>query len=276
MRPKDIRTVLDSMTVLVDTREQDTERARWRYAAIGLPAPYCGCSAAFCEFAASASCPAFRFAVLPCLDTCGESEFRSFLAEKHLVSAFGNFEVVVFVVGDFDVAQLQHLEQVIMPMLESRLFARAESFQLVEAVLHDFFAAGSLENVRGHRETDAFAGALDGRKCLLHEDGSVEHEKPVLSLSASAPRVVAYSVNDGGASVSISLSATVTKDGWHREVDVAGNVVDEKPFSPQRYSWTMSGADSATQETSSDTCTFTARLTHARSRRGLQRARTRS
>ena len=38
MRPKDIRTVLDSMTVLVDTREQDTERARWRYAAIGLPA----------------------------------------------------------------------------------------------------------------------------------------------------------------------------------------------------------------------------------------------
>ena len=41
MRPKDIRTVLDSMTVLVDTREQDTERARWRYAAIGLPAVRC-------------------------------------------------------------------------------------------------------------------------------------------------------------------------------------------------------------------------------------------
>ena len=41
MRPKDIRAVLDSMTVLVDTREQDTERARWRYAAIGLPAVRC-------------------------------------------------------------------------------------------------------------------------------------------------------------------------------------------------------------------------------------------
>ena len=41
MRPKDIRIVLDSMTVLVDTREQDTERARWRYAAIGLPAVRC-------------------------------------------------------------------------------------------------------------------------------------------------------------------------------------------------------------------------------------------
>ena len=93
------------------------------------------------------------------------------------------------------------------------------------------------------------------------EDGSVEHEKPVLSLSASAPRIVAYSVNDGGASVSISLSATVTKEGIHREVDSGGNVIEEKNFSPQRYSWTMSGADSATKETSSDTCTFTARLT---------------
>ena len=41
MRPKDIRTVLDSMTVLVDSREQDTDRARWRYASIGLPVERC-------------------------------------------------------------------------------------------------------------------------------------------------------------------------------------------------------------------------------------------
>jgi len=41
MRPKDIKAVLDSMTVLVDSREQDTERARWRYASIGLPVERC-------------------------------------------------------------------------------------------------------------------------------------------------------------------------------------------------------------------------------------------
>ena len=41
MRPKDIKTVLDSMTVLVDSREQDTDRARWRYASIGLPVERC-------------------------------------------------------------------------------------------------------------------------------------------------------------------------------------------------------------------------------------------
>jgi len=41
MRPKDIRAVLESMTVLVDSREQDTERARWRYASIGLPVERC-------------------------------------------------------------------------------------------------------------------------------------------------------------------------------------------------------------------------------------------
>jgi len=41
MRPKDIRDVLKSMTVLVDSREQDTERARWRYASIGLPVERC-------------------------------------------------------------------------------------------------------------------------------------------------------------------------------------------------------------------------------------------
>jgi ERCC4-type nuclease len=41
MRPKDIKTILDSMTVLVDSREQDTDRARWRYASIGLPVERC-------------------------------------------------------------------------------------------------------------------------------------------------------------------------------------------------------------------------------------------
>ena len=41
MRPKEIKAVLDSMTVLVDSREQDTDRARWRYASIGLPVERC-------------------------------------------------------------------------------------------------------------------------------------------------------------------------------------------------------------------------------------------
>ena len=41
MRPKDVRTVLSSMAVLVDSREQDTDRARWRYASIGLPVERC-------------------------------------------------------------------------------------------------------------------------------------------------------------------------------------------------------------------------------------------
>lgn len=41
MRPKYIKTVLSSMTVLVDSREQDTDRARWRYASIGLPVERC-------------------------------------------------------------------------------------------------------------------------------------------------------------------------------------------------------------------------------------------
>lgn len=41
MRPKDIRCVLESMSVLVDSREQDTDRARWRYASIGLPVERC-------------------------------------------------------------------------------------------------------------------------------------------------------------------------------------------------------------------------------------------
>lgn len=41
MTPKEIRAVLSSMTVLVDSREQDTARARWRYASIGLPVERC-------------------------------------------------------------------------------------------------------------------------------------------------------------------------------------------------------------------------------------------
>jgi len=41
MKPKDIKAVLGSMSVLVDSREQDTDRARWRYASIGLPVERC-------------------------------------------------------------------------------------------------------------------------------------------------------------------------------------------------------------------------------------------
>lgn len=41
MRPRDVKAVLDSMTVLVDSREQETDRARWRYASIGLPVERC-------------------------------------------------------------------------------------------------------------------------------------------------------------------------------------------------------------------------------------------
>lgn len=41
MRLRDINAVLNSMTVLVDSREQDTDRARWRYASIGLPVERC-------------------------------------------------------------------------------------------------------------------------------------------------------------------------------------------------------------------------------------------
>lgn len=36
-----ISSVLRSMTVLVDSREQNTDRARWRYASIGLPVQRC-------------------------------------------------------------------------------------------------------------------------------------------------------------------------------------------------------------------------------------------
>lgn len=41
MRARDIRAVLASMAVLVDSREQDSDRARWRYASIGLPVERC-------------------------------------------------------------------------------------------------------------------------------------------------------------------------------------------------------------------------------------------
>ena len=37
LTPFEVKAVLDSMVVLVDTREQDTERARRRYKQIGLP-----------------------------------------------------------------------------------------------------------------------------------------------------------------------------------------------------------------------------------------------
>jgi len=37
MNPFEVKAVLDSMSVLVDTREQDTERARARYEQIGRP-----------------------------------------------------------------------------------------------------------------------------------------------------------------------------------------------------------------------------------------------
>ena len=100
-----------------------------------------------------------------------------------------------------------------------------------------------------------------------HGKGSVEHEKPVLSLTASAPKVVAYSVLDGGTNVSIALSATVTTKGRHRELDEDGNVVKEEEFSPKRYVWKMTGAATGEAETDSSTHTFVASLTKGKDKK---------
>ena len=98
------------------------------------------------------------------------------------------------------------------------------------------------------------------------DEGSVDHVKPILSLTASAPKVVAYSVHDGGTNVSISLSATVTTKGKHRKLDAEGNVVEEKEFSPKRYVWKMTGVATGEAETDSATHTFTINLTKGESK----------
>ena len=100
-----------------------------------------------------------------------------------------------------------------------------------------------------------------------NDKGSVDHEKPVLSLTASAPKVVAYSVLDGGTNVSISLSATVTTKGKHRKLDANGNVVKEEEFSPKRYVWKMTGAATGEAETDSASHTFTVNLTKGEDQR---------
>ena len=97
-------------------------------------------------------------------------------------------------------------------------------------------------------------------------EGSVEHEKPILSMTATAPKVVAYSVQDGGTNVSISLSATVTTKGRHRKLDAEGNVVEEKEFSPKHYVWKMTGVATGEAETDSSTHTFTVNLTKGESK----------
>ena len=94
-----------------------------------------------------------------------------------------------------------------------------------------------------------------------NDEGSVDHEKPVLSLTATAPKVVAYSVLDGGTNVSITLSATVTTKGKHRKLDANGNVVKEEEFSPKCYVWKMTGAATGEAETDSPSHAFTVDLT---------------
>lgn len=100
-----------------------------------------------------------------------------------------------------------------------------------------------------------------------NDEGSVDHEKPVLSLTATAPKVVAYSVLDGGTNVSISLSATVTTKGKHRKLDANGNVVKEEEFSPKRYVWKMTGAATGEAETDSSTHTFVVNLTKGKDKK---------
>ena len=100
-----------------------------------------------------------------------------------------------------------------------------------------------------------------------NDEGSVDHEKPVLSLTATAPKVVAYSVLDGGTNVSISLSATVTTKGKHRKLDANGNVVKEEEFSPKRYVWEMTGVATGEAETDSASHTFTVNLTKGKGKK---------
>jgi hypothetical protein len=116
--------------------------------------------------------------------------------------------------------------------------------------------------VPGVNVNDDGGGDKDG-----DDEGSVDHVKPILSLTASAPKVVAYSVLDGGTNVSISLSATVTTKGKHRKLDANGNVVKEEEFSPKRYVWKMTGAATGEAETDSSTHTFVVSLTKGKDKK---------
>ena len=116
--------------------------------------------------------------------------------------------------------------------------------------------------VPGVNVNDDGGGDKDG-----DDEGSVDHVKPILSLTASAPKVVAYSVLDGGTNVSISLSATVTTKGKHRKLDAEGNVVEETEFLPKRYVWKMTGAATGEAETDSSTHTFVASLTKGKDKK---------
>ncbi len=103
-----------------------------------------GRSARKCRAAASRLCVFFGFYF------CGDGKFCRFLPEEDFVTALGDFKVVVLVVRNFDVAELQHLQKVIVPMLERCLAADSESFELVVTLLDDFVVERSFENVGGH------------------------------------------------------------------------------------------------------------------------------
>ena len=93
---------------------------------------------------------------------------------EYVFSGFRNFQMVVFVIGYFKISQIQHLQQVVVPVLGGNVPSHSVGFQFIVSSFEDLLGSTPPENVDEQTGSDTLVGPYDGAQGLLYDDGSVE------------------------------------------------------------------------------------------------------
>ena len=93
---------------------------------------------------------------------------------EHLVAEFGDFQVVVFIIGDLEQSHLQQLQQVGIPFGITQVMPHAKGLEPVVAFLDDVGLAHAAQDVGNGVHACLLTGAHDGAQCHLGEASAVE------------------------------------------------------------------------------------------------------
>ena len=117
-------------------------------------------------------CSLFFFLAL--FVTGGFHQLHRSALEQHFVTGRREPQHAVGIVGNFQIAQVDQLHEVLLPIPLRQIAASAISFDGIITQLTDFFAARSPQHVNEHPHRHLFIDAVNGRQGFLGNLGTVD------------------------------------------------------------------------------------------------------
>ena len=95
------------------------------------------------------------------------AKLSTFFAIENIVATFCDFYHIALIVGYLDESHLQHLKQIVLPVVGGQCFPDTERLQCIVAFPFDSRGGNTLQNFYNRSRANLFVGALDGTQSHL-------------------------------------------------------------------------------------------------------------